>query len=373
MIYGLKSFGASVTVLALNTLKHHVESEDIPEELKKDFHLVNTDTRIKPLKLIVNLLFSNKAYSLQRFESDEFKSALESLLNNNYDIVQVEGLAMTHYLDTIKKACNSHTVYRAHNIENRIMNGIAEYEKNPLKRFYFSVLAKRIAETESAVINSFSGVAAMTMDDLNWFVSAGLGKPSAVIQPSAITGSEQNELNDEIPLSVGYIGALDWRPNIYGIRWFIENVWPRVINSVAGANLHIAGRNPSKKVSGFCRGKGITFYGEVESSARFISDKSVMIVPLFAGSGIRMKIIDGMSSGKSIIATSTAASGMIYSPGKDLVIADTPHDFSAALTSLLNDKARRITLGENARKNVMKNYNILVSTENLIKFYSQLT
>jgi glycosyltransferase involved in cell wall biosynthesis len=372
MISGIKAKGASVTILAFNTLKHYANKDEIPAGLAEEFHLVNIDTGVKPVKLLFNLFFSKKAYSLARFDSDEFRMRLTSVLKNSFDIIQVEGLAMTCYLDLIRRLTKCKVVYRPHNVENLIWRGVLAEEKSLLKRSYFKILAGRTEKSEISVINMFDALVPMTKNDLSWFIRAGLKIPSFVSPPAPLSLQDVLKKENELPLSLFYIGALDWRPNIYGLKWFIKEVWPVVTDSLPGATLHLAGRNPSDEIKGLSSGKGISFYGEVESSSAFISDKSVMIVPLFSGSGIRMKIIESMNMGKSVIATSAAVEGLEFEAGKDIFIAGNRDDFARHIITLLNDKSLRDSTGRNAIENVRKNYNILVSTENLLNFYSQL-
>jgi glycosyltransferase involved in cell wall biosynthesis len=121
------------------------------------------------------------------------------------------------------------------------------------------------------------------------------------------------------------------------------------------------------------KGHNVSFHGEVASSAEFMNDKSVMVIPLFSGSGIRMRIIEGMSVGKSIVTTSCGAEGIDYQDKRNIYIADTPEDFAECVLILLKNADLIKHTGENAIENVRKNYNILASTERLLKFYSELT
>ena len=95
-----------------------------------------------------------------------------------------------------------------------------------------------------------------------------------------------------------------------------------------------------------------------------------MVVPLFSGSGLRVKIIEGMSSGRSIVATPAATDGIICESGKDLFTASEPGEFAGRVLTLLKDKKLRIETGRNAMENVIKNYNILAESRSLLKFYS---
>jgi glycosyltransferase involved in cell wall biosynthesis len=374
LIKGLSALNVSVTLLAINTSKHFVRKEDIPEALSKsiDYHLINVDTRINLIKLIFNLVFSDKPYNLERFWSETYKAELKKLISNNFDIIQVEGLSMYNYLPVIRKCTNVPMVFRPHNIENLIYAGLSMEENNPFKSLYFRVLSRRIKKVEKDILNKFDAVIPISKNDLAWMKEEGLSKPTFVMIPG-VDPKEIGEYVESNSKKVFFIGALDWQPNINGLNWFIKNVWPNVVNRIPESEFIIAGRNASEKTISNFKGPNISYAGEVESSLGFIKDKSVMVVPLFSGSGIRMKIIEGMSFGKSIVATPLAAEGIEYKNGKEIFIASDAIGFADNIIRLLtNDDLRRET-GENAILNVKKNYNTLASSEKLINFYRELT
>jgi glycosyltransferase involved in cell wall biosynthesis len=374
IIKGLSACNVSITVLAINTSKHFVETDQIPENLRNstDYLLINVITRINPIKLLLNLFFSRKPYNLERFWSEKYNSELTKVIRNNFDIIQVEGLAMYSYLNTIRQHSSAPVVFRPHNIENLIWNGLADEENNYFKRAYFRILASRIRNIEKKISNEFDGIVPISHTDLAWFRSEGLTKPSLVTMPG-FDPEEISNYHTPDKEKVFFIGALDWLPNINGLNWFIKKVWPCVIENIPEAEFFIAGRNASKKTIAGLKGDNIFFEGEVESSVDFIRDKTVMVVPLFSGSGIRVKIIEGMSLGKCIVASPLGAEGLDYETNKDIFIASEAHGFANRIIELLTNSNLRRKTGENAVNNVRKNYNILVSSENLMNFYRELT
>jgi polysaccharide biosynthesis protein PslH len=374
MTTSLSDKKSSVTVLAMNTPKHSVNINDIPGEyLKKaDFHFVTVNTGTNLFKLIINLLFSAKPYNLERFRSSVFEKKLKELLKDEFDIIQLEGLALHHYLPVIRKNSRAKIVMRSHNVENIIWQRLAKEETNPVFKIYFKILSRRLKRIERTILNDFDALITISNKDLIWFKDNNLSIPSLVsLQAASVESISANP--EDLQNNVFFIGALDWRPNTNGLEWFIKKVWPLVLEKVPDTTFYIAGRNASKKTIIKFTGKNISYCGEVDSSFQFISDKSVMVVPLFSGSGIRMKIIEGMSLGKSIVTTSAGAYGLEYEDKKNIFIADSAPLFADYITHLLLDKDLRKETGRNAMENVRKNYDILASTDNLLKFYTELT
>jgi glycosyltransferase involved in cell wall biosynthesis len=369
MIKMLAAHGASVTVLSFNTLKHHADTNNIPGTFG-NFHFVDLDSRIRPFGLIFNLLFSLSPYTITRFEDTCYCKKLVELLKSEFDIIQVEGLSMSSYLPVIRKHSAAKVVFRPHNVENIIWSRLAFEEKNILKKFYFIITSLKTARIERSIPNSFDGVTAISPIDKEWFTNNGCIKQ--IIVSSPVPAADDKTDYDQKPMSVCFIGALDWRPNINALKWLVKEVWPVVTEKLPEASLYIAGRNPDSSIEPVCRGKNIIFIGETLSSEAFLADKEVMAVPLFSGSGIRMKILEGMSLGKSIVATPTAAEGIIFEENKDLFIAAYASEFAEHIIRLLLDENLRKATGINARENVRKNYDIFVSAEELMKFYNLL-
>jgi glycosyltransferase involved in cell wall biosynthesis len=373
MIKGLSYYGARITVLYMNTLKHCTTIDEIPDDYREmaEFHNVDVNTKIKTADLIINLLFSRKPYNLQRFESVIFKNQLKKLLTNEFNIVQCEGIYLYSYYKTIRKFSKAPIILRAHNVENKIWNDLSLNEKNPFKKIYFRILSKRLNHLEKCIINKYNALVAVSQYDLEWFKNNGLAIPSISIHPG-FDSSLLHVLPDRVEKKIGFIGSLEWIPNIIGLLWFVKNVWPIVSKKVPGVELHVAGRNGTGSFLEILSDNNIFYHGEVPDSTEFIDDQTIIISPLFAGSGIRIKIIEAMSRGKVVIATSVAVEGMNICPGENILVADSIQMFADNLTGALLDKELRVHVGNNAIEVVRCNYNIFVLARELIKFYSTL-
>lgn len=373
MIQGLSYFGAQLTVLYMNTLKHHTQIDEIPENYRKmaSFYSVNINTGIKAFDITKNLFFSREPYNLKRFESDTFNNKLKELFNNEYDIVQLEGISLYFYLDTIRAFSKSTVVLRAHNIENKIWSGISSSERNLLKKIYYRIISGRLLKLEKSIIVKFDALVTISHIDLEWFRNIGIRIPSISV-PAGIDFSIPAVPVRKGEKRIGFLGSLDWTPNILGLKWFIKNVWPVVSQRSPETTLHIAGRNGNKNLPALFSGRNIIYYGEVENSTDFIDDKTIMITPIFAGSGIKIKVMEAMSRGKVVIATTGAVEGIDICPGKNILIADSIKEYSENLFNALNDELLRINIGNEAFKVVHDKYDIFVITNDLVKFYSTL-
>jgi len=158
-------------------------------------------------------------------------------------------------------------------------------------------------------------------------------------------------------------------PNQEGLIWFLKNAWTRISDKYPDLNFYIAGRNAPEWFIQRCVYKNVIYLGEVGDAYKFMNSKAVMIVPLLSGSGMRIKIIEGMALGKTIISTSIGAEGIKCTHEKDILIADTVNDFINEIERVIinNDIFERV--GNNAVIFVKENFNNITISGSLTGFY----
>jgi polysaccharide biosynthesis protein PslH len=371
---GLIQAGHSLKLIAVNPPKHHINLNELPVEYVKNtgIELVFIDTDVKPLDAFLNL-FSRKSYHIQRFLSGEFNTKLKNILQREtFDIIQVESIFLMGYLPMLRKYATAKVVLRAPNIEFRIWERMAAQAKNPFKKAYLAMLTRRLRKWELEQINRADAVYTVTINDMDFFKENGCIRPITYI-PTGIDITKKTDLDFsrvEFP-SLFHIGALDWLPNQEAVQWFLQNVWNKVHTHFPGLKFYLAGRNTPAWIFNLNL-PNVEVLGEVSDAGEFISSKSVMLVPLMSGSGMRVKIIEGMMLGKTIITTSVGIEGIIHQNNENVLIADTPEEFYQAVVRCVNDRAFCETIGRNAHSNANTNYDNEVLTQKLVSFFTDL-
>ena len=373
MISGLLGAGHQVKVLAANTNKYTVDPATIPASFSRStgIEFADIDLSVRPVAALYNYI-TCQPYHVTRFRSGSFTQKLISILTREkFDIIQVEMLYMTIYLDTIRKYSQAPVILRAHNIEHLIWQRIAENSSNPLRKFYLKHLYRTLRKYELEMLGKVDGIVAITGTDAGFFrkyagtvpvISIPFGiDPSSV--PPVAPGPAQPDLF--------HIGSMNWIPNEEGIRWFLEQVWPEVSKRHKSLKLYLAGRAMPPWLTAL-NIPGVEVLGEVPDAGQFMQQHSVMIVPLFSGSGIRIKIIEAMSAAKVVIATSIGAEGISYEHGKHLLIADSAVSFTEAIDQVMADKSLRSSLGKNARELMVTHHNNPELMDQLTGFYQTL-
>lgn len=368
---GFGFLGHKVSILSMNTEKHRSKKKDIPDNLKvlADFHFVDVPAPITVLGAIKNLLFSRLPYNAERFLSEDFSHALIKLLQKKkYDIIQLEGLYLCPYIALIRRYSDAKVVYRAHNIEHEIWNRTAQMTTFP-KKIFLKHLASRIKRFEKSYLNDYDMLVPITERDANLLNKMGNKKPYFTSQ----TGIDLSFLvptakNLEFP-SLFHIGSLDWSPNQEGLIWFLNNCWPLISKKYPDLTFYIAGRNAPAWLEKKFSLRNIVYLGEIEDAYEFINSKAIMVVPLFSGSGMRIKIVEGMALGKPIVTTSIGTEGIETVSGENILIADSAEAFNEAVYTLIEDQETFARIGKNAIDLIRKKFDNLALTAQLIEFY----
>ncbi len=368
--------GEEVKILAMNTRKHFIRKEDIPSGLLQQtaMEIVEVDAYPTASGAFLNFLFSRTPYTASRFFDRSYEKALVRLLQNeDFDIIQLEGIYMAAYIPVIRQYSKAKIAIRAHNIEYEIWKRIAANATNPLKRYYFSSLSRRVKRFEQRYFPQADLILAITERDALHLKSLGVDT-QAIVVPAGIDV-------DKLPVGkpapdfpdLFHLGALDWEPNLEGLRWFLKEVWHGILAQNPAIRLHIAGRNASARTEKFLRQQpNIVYHGEVKDAYQFMNEHAIMIVPLLSGGGMRIKILEGMALGKAIISTSVGAEGMDFTDGVDMLIADTAEQFVRQLVRLAGNKEKCLEISANAKKLILEKYDNFALTKKLLTFYEKM-
>ena len=366
---GLFKLGCEVHLLSLNTSKHHVKNNHFAD-LPIVFETVTHDTRIRHGSLVKNLLFSRAPYNLQRFYSTGFVEKIEMATEDmDFDIVLLEGLAMTLYIPILRQRSAAKIILRAHNVEHQIWQKLAHDDINPLRSIYFNILSRRLKTYETRILDHIDALVTISMNDNELFRSLGYSGPlhntPFAMDPDHFPQPAISNLQNLL-----FLGALDWTPNIDGLKWFVRNVWTSLKIRQPNIKFYVAGRNPDASLPGLLLKSGVTFLGELENLEPFFRNGTIMVVPLKAGSGMRVKIIESMARGLCVVTTSQGLEGIPAIPGKHIFLADTEQAFVDVLINLIENQDLCKKIGKNARTFIQENFDNFVHTTALLNFFN---
>lgn len=171
--------------------------------------------------------------------------------------------------------------------------------------------------------------------------------------------------------TVVFFGHLSYVPNIDGVAYFVDKIWPRIAAAHPQARCKIIGASPHPSLLKLA-GSHIELTGFVPDLRPHLAAAAAVVVPLRLGGGTRLKIVEAMSMAKAIVSTSLGAEGIEATPERDLLIEDQPTAFAAAVNRLLAEPERAVRIGNSARALALEKYSWSGAARNLESFYHRI-
>jgi glycosyltransferase involved in cell wall biosynthesis len=371
MAKGLESNGAEVSLLAMNTLKHYYKEPANPKDLSiySEIEKVTVDNRFKWTKFLFSF-WSKDSFLAEKYLSNGFKNAIINILSKNeFDVIQLESIFLAPYIPIIKKNFSGLISLRTHNVESLIWERMAK-NANFLNKWIYSRVARKLKQFEIRHLKNPDLIIPISKPDNLVFIDWGVKVNSKII-PVGIDSPKYNQMNVPVikPLQIGFIGALDWLPNIEGLDWFLKLVW-KPFNLGQHAHLNIAGRNMPETIKKRNL-NNVTFHGEIPSAIDFMMNNQVLIVPLLSGSGMRVKILEGMALGKVIVTSTLGAEGIPINNGENIIIADTPTVYAEKIIELATHYDDNKHIGIAAKSLIHSKFSNKNLGRQLISYYQQ--
>jgi glycosyltransferase involved in cell wall biosynthesis len=164
-----------------------------------------------------------------------------------------------------------------------------------------------------------------------------------------------------------------WPPNIDGVLWFIREVFPRIRARRPDVVFDVIGARPPRalvELSG--DGTGINVTGYVRDPTSYFEQAGVMVVPVRAGGGIRVKILEALALQLPVVTTRLGCEGIAVESGRHLIIADEPGEFAEAVLHLLDNRRLADALGQNGRRLIEAQYDYRMACRPLDRVYQTL-
>jgi glycosyltransferase involved in cell wall biosynthesis len=244
-----------------------------------------------------------------------------------------------------------------HNVEWIIWKRLADLETNPIRRALFEIEWRKLRRREADACRRASLTIAVSEDDRQRLLELAPGA-RITATPTGVDTSYfvQNGFTPRASQMV-FCGSMDWHPNEDAVFHFADNILPRIRAEVPDAALTVVGRNPSGRLRDLAANRaGITVTGTVEDVRPSVGEAAVYVVPLRAGGGTRLKILEALSMSKAVVSTTVGAEGLALESGRHFIAADDPGHFADEVVALLRNPERRARLGQEGRS--------LVETQN---------
>lgn len=321
--------------------------------------LTTAENKKYMMKLAARSLFSRYSFGLYKYCSKKMEERLQKIcLRKKYDCVYFDHLQMCVYEKQLKKLLpDARFILDEHNCEALIMLRNANMSSNFLKKIFLKIESKKLGNFESIMLRKMDTIIVLSKEDYNGLKQqCGKDFKHAIIPIGVQDHGRKRKRISDGKMNILFLGTLTWEPNNQGLIWFLNNVMPILDKESFQFTLYIVGKNPSKEVRKLAEQySNIVITGYVESVDEYYDLCDCMIVPLFIGSGQRVKLIEGFSKGMPSVSTSIGAEGLDVRDKDNILLADTCDSFAEAIIRLQDNKLR-MALGNSARETYENNY-----------------
>jgi polysaccharide biosynthesis protein PslH len=324
---------------------------------------VVVDRRVPPksglgfyARLAANL-FSPLPYSVASHRSEELLAAARQLEGDDRpDLWHCEWTPYAEYLR--RPLGTAPWVVMAHNVESLIWQRYFETESNPLKRWYIKQQYRKFERFEKWAYSSCATSIGVSEQDVRLIRNRYGAAKAAVVDNGVDTlHFAPDECAQRDPYRILFLGSLDWRPNVDGVRMLLDDIFPRVLEQEPRAVLQIVGRKPAESLRREVGAQpGVELHANVTDVRPFLHQSGMLAVPLRIGGGSRLKILEALAAALPVITTRVGVEGLHLESAEHVTIADAPVDIARELVRIMVDRREASEQAERGRQRVVELY-----------------
>jgi sugar transferase (PEP-CTERM/EpsH1 system associated) len=325
----------------------------------------------RPASLLRHLLTGTPP-DLRLYYSEELVDKVRHLVSKvDFDIVQIENSYMAMYLEVLPREIRSKTLLDFIDIVFSKYDRIYRLEPKTAKKLRLRLHSRMMRWWEPRYAERFGLCATVSEADRRLLLAA-----NPCLQVEVVPNGVDVQFYQPLPYesttpALVFVGNMAYRPNIDAVAYFCQEVLPRVRRVIADAEMWIVGIDPGPEVRQLHR-DGVHVTGRVDDVRPYYRRSAACVVPLRAGGGTRLKILEAMALGRPVISTTIGCEGLDVVDGEHLFIADDPEVFADKTIRLLTDETLRQHLIDKARQMVVTHYDWDVIARRLMQVYSEM-
>jgi glycosyltransferase involved in cell wall biosynthesis len=305
-----------------------------------------------PLSGLLRLrhVFSNLPVPVATDRSRRGSATVAAELERCADLVVFD---FPHSAVLAPKALRVRSVLFTHNVEAEIFDRHREVARNGLLRALWTQQHARMVTFERETLRRFDCIIAVSERDARVFADT-YGVQNVRVIPTGVDLDYFGYNAPQADARVVFTGSMDWLANVDGVEWFMDEIWPRVLEHVPHASMTVVGRTPPDRLAAKAHAQGArwTFTGYVDDVRPHVRGASAFVIPLRVGGGTRIKAFEAMAMGIPVVSTSVGVEGLALEVGRHYLCADTNAEFAAAVVRLLEDPSTGRELASAARAHV---------------------
>lgn len=321
---------------------------------------------------MVRSIFTSQPWMMVRDDRRAMRRLVDRLTaEQRFDVAHADQLNMAQYAERVR---NAFKILDAHNALWLLYKRLWETMSPGPRKWLLGRDWRLLKAYEGRLICEFDAVLAVTDNDRVALREAAGEPVDITVIPITVDTDEVTPVARQPEANhILHIGTMYWPPNIDAVKWFVDQVYPLVRKQRSDVQFDVVGSRPPAELLALNEaGLGINVTGYVEDPTPYQRQAAVMVVPLLAGGGMRVKILNALAEGIPIVSTTLGYEGIEVMPGRDILVDDTPGGFADQVLRVLNDPVLGRQLAANGRKLVEEVYDYRSACRPLDDVYAQV-
>jgi len=356
-----------------------LQEEQFIPELKKycsqvEIVLMKERSKLAKLHALIQCLVSGDPLESKFAFDYEMKEKIRRLVaRHHFDIIQIEHTFMAPYIKVIPNAYNAKKIIAIYNIGFIQFYRMFRIERALYTKIRYFINWTMMKKWEVKFLENFDKCITVSFQDKQILNSENQKLDVSVIQ----NGVDVNKYRP-LPVNSGtknilFIGFMDYVANHDAALYFYHEIFPIIKKQIPHSKFFIVGKNPKQGIKELTKDKDVIVTGYVNDVRSYYQDCDISVVPLRAGGGTRLKILEAMAFGRPVISTSIGCEGLDVVNGHHLLIADDAQQFAEKTLRLLSDRKLYKRIVREARQLIASKYDWDAIAEQLLIVYSEIT
>ncbi len=315
---------------------------------------------------------SGRPLELHFLTSKKLQEKIRALLETGQvDIVQCEHSRMAHYADVLPANSMAKTLLTFHNVAAQQFDTIYKITHSIMPKFRAWLFSRQMRRWEARCVRKFDRCVTVSENDRSLLLQDVPQKHIELVANGVDIQACQPLLRPMGAPTLILIGLMSYQPYTDSAIYFCETILPLIRKAVGGVKVLVVGPNPPLSVKRL-EGDGVVVTGRVPNVAPYYQEACISVVPLRAGGGTRLKILEAMAFGRPVVSTSLGCEGLNVQHEEHLLIADEPQKFAGSVVRLLQDDDLYNRIIVNARARVEAEYDWDVLAAQMLNIYDDL-
>ncbi len=365
------------SVLLLSLLEFASEKQYLPE-IGSYCELVDTVVSRRrsyreQIAAIAKCYITRRPLGFYNFYYQEMSDKIRSLIKTRkVDIVQIEHSFLAPYTGDILNESAPKKILSFHNIGFYQYHSMLNMHAGQKERLLYFLKWIAMLRWESQYCKQYDRCLVVSPLEKSIIEKKSPGIHVSVIENGVDTAALQPLPESGVGNTLLFVGTMGYAPNVDAMLYFTKTIWPLIHQRVANVKLVIVGSHPAREVQKLADMENVTVTGHVPDVIPYYRKARACIVPLRAGGGTRIKILESMALGRPVISTTTGCEGLSVKHRENILIADTPAEFAEGVVLLLQDQILREKISSNARRLVTRRYDWSSISPKLMAVYNDL-